>query len=261
MPPALNASIMEILTDRSLFFKNRSGDIYDTLTLPTSYSTSSHDLVILGGIDKRRAPEVDYFGIYMSTNKKFMTWAPRSRDIDRNQEDYLQFFVYDASISIVNKLIKAYYDDDTTETDIIESTDDLIVYGNLYRIPTGPTHSGALAINPAKNLTKYEVWLTDQSDVVISEVMVYNVTSFTKPNTRYILFINSLGADEVIRLTGETSEENKISKAIVQKHLPMDYQQLDGQFHSSNTSKQSITAYSSGYFSGKYGEYYAEYLH
>lgn len=257
--PAYNSNTPMRLTDRIKLYKNYYGGIDEDETTPAAIFSSNPFLVMLGGIDKLRFPTLNYFTDYLPTNKKFLTWAPMEKEVQRQQEDYLNFWVYGLFISALKLIIKAYYDDGTDQTATISTTTG-VQYGQLYQIPAGSLNSGVGTINPAKNLVKYELWLTDQADSLISEVRTYRLAPYTHPLTRYFMFLNSLGAYEVMYFKGQADITAKVQKDIIQKHLPSDYSALQGEFETNNGTLRDEGNYSSGYFKGVHAAAWQEYM-
>lgn len=256
---SLNVGFIE-LTDRSIYIKNNYGDIFDDKVVPDSTTETLQDLVIFGGIDKNKYADTDFFNTYLPSSKKFMTWAPVEKTIDPvYQAETLQYLVLDARVTQLKKVIKAYYDDDTNQTGIIATSAIGTLYGKIFQINTG-YFGGVLSINGAKTVTKYEVWLTDQDDNIITEVRTYKISKFTPPNVKYIMILNSLGAHELIRLTGKSYEQITTERSMVQKHLDFNYSALDGEYKTVNTRKKTMLRYSSGLYAGKTGKQWAEYL-
>lgn len=257
--PTLNQNAIVRLTDRIKRFKSFTGELTDTEVTPGVLDESTANLVLHGGIDKFRWPTLAYLSTYLPTNKKFLTWAPVQKYVDRLQEDYLNFWVYSDTIATLKLQIKAYFDDDTDETDITTELSP-VTFRSLYQVPAGPVNSGATLINPAKNLTRYELSLLDQGDVVISEVRTYYINSVRHPLTRYFMFLNSLGSFEVLRFKGQAEKFTEFSREVVQKFLPHSYAPLDGEFASYNNLMQPKDNYSSGYIKGRMAEAWHEYL-
>lgn len=257
--PTYNFNTITRLTDRIKLYKNYYGGLDVDETTPISILSSNPFLVILGGIDKLRFPTINYFTDYLPTHKKFLTWAPLEKEVQRQQEDYLNFWVYGLYVTSLKLHIKAYYDDGTDETSTI-ITQSSVKYGQLYQIPAGPSNSGVFTINPAKNLIKYELWLTDQSDSIISEVRTYRLAPFSHPLTRYFMFLNSLGTYEVLYFKGQAEITSKVIKDMIQKHLASDYNSLQGEFEVNNPTIRDEGNYSSGYFKGPYANAWKEYM-
>jgi hypothetical protein len=257
-PPTLNHSSIIRLTDRIKRFKNFSGDITGTEIVPGVFDESLPNLVLYGGIDKFHFPGLNYFTDYLPTNKKFLTWAPVEKYVDRTQEDYLNFFVF-GNYTTLKLRCKVYFDDETDETANV-TTIAGTKYSELYQIPAGPANCGALAINPAKNAIHYELSLLNQSDAVISEVRTYYLVPDRHPLTRFFMFLNSLGAYEVLRFTGQAVKETEPVRDISQKFLRHDYAALDGEFSVNSAILQRKHSYSSGYQRDKQAKEWHEYL-
>lgn len=257
-PPTQNHSSIIRLTDRIKRFRNYSGELTGTEITPEELTPSASNLVLFGGIDKFHYPGLNYFTSYLPANKKFLTWAPLVKTVDRLQEDYLNFFVYDNFNSLKLRL-KVYFDDSTDET-AISFTKTGTSISELYQIPAGPANSGAMLVNPAKNAISYELSLLDHTDAVISEVRTYIISRVKHPLTRYFMFLNSLGAFEVLRFTGQAMVKTSFNRDIVQRFLAHNYNALDGEFAVHNVSRQKQLSYSSGYVKEKYPKQWHEYL-
>ena len=256
-PPTLNQATIVRLTDRIKRFKHYTGELQDDEVTPGILTASDPAVVLLGGINKFNWPGLDFFGTYLPANKKFMTWAPLQKQVDRLQEDYLNFFVYDVDIVELNLIIKVYFDDDTAQTATVVTQAASFQY--LYQLPAGPQNTGALLVNPAKNVVKYELWLTDQADAVISEVRTYVLDTVTHPRKRLFMFLNSLGTYEVLRFTGVAEFSTELVKDNIVKFLPYTYAALDGEMEVNNATLQEGGSYSSGYLNS-YSREWLDYL-
>lgn len=256
-PPTLQQNTVVRLTDRIKRFKNYSGDVAETEMEDGAPVASLPNLVLWGGINKFHFPGLNYFTDYLPTNKKFLTWAPVEKYVDRLQEDYLNFWVYDNFAQIKVRL-KVYFDDDTNETAVASTT--AVAYGHLMQVPAGPANSGAALVNPAKTATRYELTLLDEADVVISETRTYYIAANTHPLTRYFMFLNSLGAFEVLRFTGQATETAEYRRDVVQKFLPHDYAALDGEFAVNGVLMEERKTFSSGFIKEKLAAEWHEYL-
>lgn len=258
-PPDLNTDEITRLTDRIKLFKHYTGNLFALETVPGTITGSNPHLVLLGGLSKFAWADADYFGTFLPTAKKFMTWAPVEKQVDRNQEDYLNFFVYALSTTTLNLRIKAYFDDNTNTT-VTVMTKVGVAYGQLYQIPAGPVNAGVHLITPAKTVTKYELWLTDQADAVISEVRTYRLDAVSHPRRRLFMFLNSLGAYEVLRFTGAATMTTEVSKEQVVKFLPVDYAALDGEMETFGAQLRESSSFSTGYFDDKLAAAWLDYM-
>lgn len=257
-PPSLNASDIIRLTSRIKRFINYSGELQDSQTVPGSLTASLPNLVLFGGIDKVNYPNIDFFNTYLPANKKFLTWAPLTKLVDKLQEDYLTYFIFGNS-STLKLSITAYYDDGTDETQVTK-TKIGTTRAQVYQIPAGPSNSGAALINPAKNLIKYTISLLNQSDSLISEVRTYIIAPYRHPRTRFFLFINSLGGYEVLRFTGVAGKKTEFSREVIQKYLSANYASQDGEFEVNTSIMSERGNYSSGLVDKQWHEYLKDFL-
>ena len=257
--PTVNDGEIRRLTDRIKLYKVFRGFINGDLQEPASYTASNPFLVLLGGIDKFRFPSLNYLTTYLPANKKFLTWAPLSKVVDRTQDDYLNFWIYGAGVNTLKLQIKVYWDDNTNST-VVTKIKAGVAYAQLYQIPAGPLNSGALLINPAKTVTKYELSLLDQDDAAISETREY-ILQDAKPNSRYFMFLNSLGAYEVLRFNGIGQKMAAIDQRLTENFLPHNYSAQAGQFKNSNAVRQNMWSFSSGYLpSPQWFDYMQDFL-
>lgn len=257
--PTLNQATIARLTDRIKRFKVYTGALEALETTPGVLTANGPHVVLWGGIDKFNWPTLAYLETYVATNKKFLTWAPVIKQVDRQQEDYLNFWIYSDTIINLQLQLKVYFDDDTNETDIV-TTLEAVQNRGLYQIPAGPANSGALLVNPAKTATKYELTLLDQDDAVISETRTYLINQVSHPLARYFMFLNSLGAFEVLRFTGQQATKAQFARDVVQKFLPHNYSPSDGEFAQNSITRVTNKSIGSGYVKGQLAEEWHEYL-
>jgi hypothetical protein len=256
--PGRNESAIVKLTDRVKLFKVEYGDVFDSMTVPTTLLTSNLFMVMFGGLDKKYFPDIDFFNTYLPENKKFLTWAPISKVINFYQEEYLNFFIHTAAITAMNVLVKCYYDDGTDETYTLFSK--VVARGDLYQIPVGPNHTSIGTHNISKNLTKYDVWINDQTATPISEVRTFRLLTEKVASTRFFLFQNSLGSYDTLRCTGLAQVTAEVTKTIRQKHLKMNYETLDGELEASGATFRKQSDNSTGFMTGSFGLAYQQYL-
>lgn len=256
--PTLNSETIMRLTDRIKRFKHFTGELTGETIVPGTLTESDPAIILLGGVGKYIWPTLDFFNTYLPFTKKFMTWAPIEKEVDRTQEDYLNYFVFDTDMVTINLLVKAYFDDNTNQTATIASK--VVSYQQLYQLPAGPVNAGVLLINPAKTVIKYEVWVTDQADAVQSEVRTYIIDPVSDPRKRFFLFLNSLGSYEVLRFTAQAEFTTEFVKDGIVKFLPYNYAALDGEKEINNATLQESGSYGSGYLNSALSREWLDYL-
>lgn len=233
-------------------FRTKSGALTGTLVVPASPTTTGDYLVIFGGLSKFKFPTLSpFFTDYLSSTKKFLSWAPLEKMADRNQEDFLNFYFVSAPpANTIHINIKAYYDDGTTETaaPILEI---VFAFGDdtrLIRLGSGPLNSGVNSINSTKNLVKYEFKLTDTAGNALSETRTYIIDPVSYPNKKFLLFLNSLGTWETLRLYGDTSERERYERQVVRKNLSDGYTPAQGEYAQTFAEGQPARELGTGYF-------------
>lgn len=257
--PPNGATDIVRLTDRIKRFKHYTGEVTEVDEVPVSLTAGDANLVLLGGLSKYQYPEVDFFSTYLPANKKFMSWAPLVKPVDRQQDDYLNFFVYDEDINTLKLRAKVYFTDGTNSTSTLKTLVP-VAFRNLYQLPAGPKNLDIALVNPAKTVNKYELWLEDQTDTIISEVRTYELDPFSHPRKRLFMFLNSLGSFEILRFTGAVEESTEVAKEEIVKFLPLTYAQADGERQATNATSRRQGSYSSGLLSGSYAAEWLDYL-
>lgn len=258
-PPTLNQSKIIRLTDRIKRFKNLTGSLQNTETVPDTVDESIANLVLFGGVSKEKWPGLNFFSTYLPEKKMFLTWAPVEKQVDRLQEDYLNFWVYDDTIASLKLNLKVYFDDGTNQTSVVQTITGTN-YGELYQIPSGPANTGVHLVDPTKNVTHYELSLLDQDNTEVSEVRTFYISSVRHPLTRFFMFLNSLGSFEVLRFTGQAIQRADFARDVTQKFLAHNYESLDGEFSVNTVTIQKKNSYSSGFVKERRTKEWHEYL-
>jgi hypothetical protein len=250
LPPALNALDMVPLTDRIRNFKHFIATLFDDEVEPFGeYEETETHRVMMGGLSKFAFKATNFFYQYLPSTRKFMTWAPVEKQVDRNQEDYLTYFNFNTLTTEIRLNFQAFFDDGTAERKLVSTIP--AEGGQLYLIPAGPANSGVLTVNAGKNIVKYRLYLTNQNNKMISEVRTYFIDTISSPNKRILLFLNSLGGYEVIRVTGRGQQGVEIEKDTIVKFLPHTYSALDGEMEVNASVLRHVTNISSGYLPSK----------
>ncbi len=168
----------------------------------------------IGHLELTQYPNSTYVDDVIVPEQMFLTWDPDNKRITDVQQEYL-FFLYAGSGSLTPRLfVDVYFTDETSQTDI-----ELIPALNPNRldeneitiIPAGYDQLDIGSIDPGKTVLKYSLYLKDSTSV-ISEVRTFYVDFIYSPNTRYFLFMNSFGALQTLRATGEMEKSKEVKK-------------------------------------------------
>ncbi len=236
-------------TDRSRAYKFYTGVLTGDLVTPASLTESLIQLAVYGGVSKRHFPGLEFFTNHLNTTKQFLTWAPKSKVVYAEQDDYLTFFNYRSNVNQLKLQLTCYYDDNTS-TVAVTKTLAGINYADIVQVPSGPTNSGARGVEPEKVLTRYTLVLLSQTNEVVSEVRTYVVQLINPPQLRFYLFLNSLGSYESIAFTGKSSKSAEVTRETVQLFLPVDYTANNQEMAVNSSLHQLTESLSTGYFEG-----------
>lgn len=147
----------------------------------------------------------------------------KTKTTDAWASERLYYFVFGSGVSSLNLRLKAYYTDGTEEAVITRSTIGSVSQYDVYEIITSFSSLGIYLLDQSKTISHYEIWLTDQSANIISEVFKYYMDHVKKPDARYFIFSNAYKMYEGIRFTGKSAEEAKVESIISDRDLEKDY--------------------------------------
>lgn len=206
--------------------------ILSTLTMPYMAKESiENNGVLLAGSSKDVASkwllkaglsEADFAGwgtafftTYLSQSRQFLTWQPDNKLVSPGQEEYL-YYLLNLQPTPTTLLRRARL---THQNGLVETlTLGTLTGGQPYQVvcvPVGPT---ALAL--PDTVARYEVWLSDADLNRISQVRTYQIDRQFRSQQRAILFSNSLGGWDTLRLLGEGSETLTTQRATAERERP-----------------------------------------
>lgn len=150
--------------------------------------------------------------------KQFLTWQPNNKRIDTAQEEYLYFLLnFTQKPTEVRLKVQYYLPDGTDSGAIIKMS---LSNPILYSVICCPVGAAALAI-PA-GATRYDVWLSNEQDKRISEIRSFILDQLGEVYDRSILFVNSLGGWDTLRLTGQAQRVLKVAQSVAEIERPAD---------------------------------------
>lgn len=245
------------LTDRIKSFKFYTGSVQGTSDVPGLLTDSVPHLALMGGISKRKYND-DFF-LTLPTTKKLMSWAPPEKAVDPTQPDYVNYLVFTPSVNTLQLQITATYTDATQATAVTRSLAGA-GYGQLYQLPVGPQNSGVQGITPAKTVSRYTVRLLDQAGTVISEERTFVLDAVSHPRKKVLMFLNSLGSFETLRLTGVTETQTDMSREEIVRYMPLVYDAQEGERITHRATLRDSGSYGTGYLTGEYAAAWLSYL-
>jgi hypothetical protein len=185
-------------------FCNRIAGVYE----PRSYVEPTYLFcyAIAGGLNREdlvynNQYGVDWFSL-AATKKKFMTWSPPSRITDK-VETHSLFFPFQAPAYASFKMKADLLDDEHHLNQVIDVTA-LTGVGQwrVVEFMAGYTQLG-LDAYLGGNVNRWQLYLVDNADNVISDIREFSLDPVYHENIRYFRFRNSWGVYESLRCTGD----------------------------------------------------------
>lgn len=169
---------------------------------------------------------------YVAQKRPFLTWQPNQKIISKYQEEYLYFLINFTPLPTeIRMRIRVEMDDDSEWVATIHSLKAQNV--KQYSVLSVPVGFEALHLNevdgemfedyfdldgvytaPAapRAVMAYELWLSDGDNARLSEVRRYEVDWEPQRFERQLLFNNSMGGYDTLRLTGKAQQQLKTSR-------------------------------------------------
>jgi len=156
-----------------------------------------------------------FFQYYQAEARQFLTWQPDNKRVAMGQEEYLHFLINFSPLPSEIRLRAHFFNYGGLPTDPVTvlSLSNVPQY-SLVCAPVGP------AVVGAEEYDYYEVWLSDQDDQRLSQVRRYQLDRSYTRFDRGILFCNSLGGWDTLRLTGKATETLSVSQVRARRERP-----------------------------------------
>lgn len=182
-------------------FCNRVAGVYE----PRTYTdpVNAYCYAIAGGLNREdlvtnNLTSVDYFNL-ADTQKKFLTWSPPSKLTDK-AETHSLFFAFQNPAYTSFKLKAHIYNRESGNT--ISITPFLLVQRwSVVEFLAGYTQLG-LSAHLSGAVDRWELFLVDQDNNLISDIREFVLDAKYYENTRYFRFRNSWGTYDSLRCTG-----------------------------------------------------------
>lgn len=241
----------------------RSSQKYGNPLVEYNVSTSTAKYILPGKISDFKQGQyndasTDWW-TKLQAGKLFLTNSPRTKKTDAWSSERLYYLVYGGSVSSINLKIKINYTDGTA-TGFTKSTIGSVSQYDVYEIITSFSSLALYIVESSKVISTYEVWLSDQLNNVISEVMTYKVDHLRHPDSRYFIFSNAYKMYEGLRFTGKSSNEIGIDAVSVHRKLEKDYSATDRSILKEMISESHSVTTNSGWLTREEMDLYRELL-
>lgn len=206
--------------------------------LPTRYA-------IRAGLAQRDfvSYQHSFFSRYQSEKRQFLTWQPNEKLVSPKQREYLYFLLnMDPFPETIHLRIRKTKTDGTRETVSASVIEGL----RPFQVICCPV--GAETLGLGDDIARYEIWLSDAENQRFSEVRAYNIDRRKHAFERFVVFSNSLGGFDTLRVLGRASQESDVTRATTRKERPagmgLDFSELE----IINVTENSGIKFSTGFF-------------
>lgn len=151
--------------------------------------------------------EHSFFSRYQTEKMQFLTWHPNNKMVSPAQRDYLYFLLNLSEVpETINLRVRI------TKTDGSRDVFTKATISGLRQFHIVCCQIGPDVLDLGADVVKYEVWLSDSENQRFTETRTYFIDRRKFAFERFLLFSNSLGGFDSIRLTGIATQETDVTK-------------------------------------------------
>jgi len=247
--PAWGQSTIFETYNLSRLWKATVKEIFGDPPEQQSSNDTAVNIVLLGGLAYKDWPGNTFFNDLYTTGQ-FLTWQPDRKLVSKAQQEFLYFSTIGRDQNAIYLHCKAYFADGTDSTDTI--TNGNFDADKILIIPAGYTQLDLDNVFPGKTILKYTIWVNNNADPFSdsnrSEERTYLVdqTEYHK-SEKFFLYLNSLGAFETLRCTGNVQTEVGHSRQAGKRITDYSYLPDSKQYFSRDTRSRPMIKVNTGF--------------
>lgn len=197
----------------------RYAEAYGSVQTVRKMQTTDIKWTLLGGVGKFKQTSYSIpVNFYVESLHRFLKIEPVSKSVKLTQPEWLSMVWLTDVPATIQLKIKVYYSTgDPTEVTKYPFTG-LLKYDKV-TFPSGCTQLDLPALDIARIITKYEVWVENAADsTVLSEVRTYTL-DYVQNAARFIIELSSFGVYDTFQCYGKgaTSYELSSDKAVISR--------------------------------------------
>ena len=202
---------------------------YGTPPVPAASTTLDYHYVLRGGLNFYQARNRAWFsGYHPSGGAPFLTWEPDGKYVLADQPEYLYYLV-PADAAGFERQVRLRFSDGTSQLVPYSGVNAAVRANEVYCLPVSYQALGLESLRtPARHVSSWEVWVTDDQGAVVSETRRYHLDPQAYPQRRYFLFATSLGGMATYAALGEAQLEAEVTGEELGRTLAPDYDPLAG---------------------------------
>jgi len=174
---------------------------------PINVPNANDSTCLMGGFAYDKWPQEKYIADWIlqaEQNMPFLTWKPTTVMVSKTQPEYLTIIRIVSSRGTPEAVVihtEIYYSDGTFYNGIL--TEINITTYNTYMLAVGYEALGIGLPNPSKKVVYYTIWVKKDNSQ-ITQKRTYYIDENIHLSETYILFSNSLGGFDTVRMFGAT---------------------------------------------------------
>lgn len=214
--------------------------------------THTPKLAMLGGIAQNLNAAYDFYD-NLDENNSLLTWYPDKKTVGTAQPEYLPFINYTGDDLIFYVEVTRYFDDGTNS--IVNRYTDYNLTLGPWQTAIIPVGFGQLGLDPDAGIEKYTVQVRYKDfDIVplpegesYSPIRTYYVDDAYYKEQRYLMYLNSFYAPQVLRCLGNLDEELSVSRQETRHILPPNYNFAFSEIRQYGTEWTELFTFNSGW--------------
>lgn len=208
--PALAGPLVGQATGAFTRFYLKSAERYGTPPITAGLSTARVHYVLCGGLSPYEAA-AESWPAYQAAMQPFLTWDPDFQKVLPQQPAYL-YYQHVAASPVAQVWLRVRHVDGTSSQSVVETLPDVRRW-EVYYLAVGPAARGLTG----PDVASYDVWVTDDAGVVLSQVRRFVLERAFYPHQRFFLYSNSLGGANVIAALGAAKQTLEVTAEQVER--------------------------------------------
>lgn len=214
--PSFGQSVLGLVPTLTMPYAKRETVSGGTPAVATSVSRA-RQWVYKGGINA-----VDFaswgsrfFDIYLRDTRQHLTWQPPEKTISTlaQDEQYLYYLLnFTPTPSQIRLRADVEYYTGQIETRTLLTLD----RPPLNAVVCCPAGYRQLGFHLGTTVRSYKLWLANENNQRLSQVRTYRVDTKARPYQRFLLFDNSLGGFDTLRLLGQADQTTTVRRTLVE---------------------------------------------
>lgn len=227
-------------------YESADEELYDNV------SVLDTKLILLGGIAQNLFSAYDFFA-NLDEDNSLLTWYPDKKKVGVEQPEYLPFVNYSESDLIFYVEVTRYFEDGTSS--VVNKYTDYPITLAPWQVSAIPVGFTQLGLNPAGGIQKYTVQVRFRDfdidplpeGVNYSPIRTYYVDYNYYKEQRYLMYLNSFSAPQVLRCIGDLVEDVGISRQESRHILPPAYNPAFAEIRQYDADWSEVFTYHTGW--------------